>query len=167
MSGRTSSLSSLRDVDFPSTNHVEQTRASENEVVALSEYEALHRRLEEMTDELAATRKALAAAHRKNTTLRKEIDDIYDRASDADTIRKILVFWKDTTGRDDRTRLDLTGDRAKRIRWALKFWEPREVCLMVLGVMRNRWYVDHGKTDWKHILKDEGTAEDFLRMGRV
>jgi hypothetical protein len=119
-----------------------------------------------MGEELAATRKALAREHAQAQRLKRQLEDERNEGVDVKVVMTCLRYWIKVTGQPARTRIDLTTKRAQRTRWALKHWEPREVCLMFRGVLRDRWYVERGLTDIKHILKDEERAEHFLRLGR-
>lgn len=137
-------------------------------MVPYEEYEALHKTLEEMTDELSALRTQSASFARQVTRLKRELDDAYEQADDTEAIKKILVYWRDKTGRDKRTKIRMDGERAKRVRWARRKWKDREICLMVVGCMsgENSWWRDHDKTDIaEHILGSEDRAEQFLKAG--
>jgi hypothetical protein len=119
-----------------------------------------------MGEELAATRKALAREHATAKRLQRALEDERNEGIDVQVVMKCLRYWVKITGRPPKTRIDLTTRRAQRVRWALKHWEPREVCLMFRGVLMDQWYVEHGMSDIKHVLKDEERAEHFLRLGR-
>lgn len=153
--------------------------------IPFAEYEALHGNLEEMARELAATRTALTREHNANRRLQKKLEEIRELNADddaaknipnAETILTFLGWWRDQTGRPANTRIDLTTVRAALVRKALHkrscpadcaaHWSPQELCWMVKGILRDEWYVQHEKTDIKHLLKDESIAERFLKMGR-
>lgn len=42
-------------------------------------------------------------------------------------IKDLLEYWHKAVGRDGRTKLPLDGDRAKRVRWALKHFDASEI----------------------------------------
>lgn len=42
-------------------------------------------------------------------------------------VKDLLTYWHKSVGRDGRTKLPLDGDRAKRVRWALKHYTPEEI----------------------------------------
>lgn len=120
-------------------------------------------------EELAATRRALAAADRRATRLRRELDEERGQPDDLDeTVHTILVWWLKVTGRPTSTDIRMTTQRAKLVRRKLKHpkWSPHDVCVALGAVMKDPWYVRKGKTDVRHVLGDEERAEHFLRLGR-
>ena len=142
--------------------------------VPAAKYRVLVATLEEQMDECAALRKALARETRQVRTLQREIDDLLDQAADRDTVRTCLVYWRDRTGRDERTRIDLSTGRARHVRWIVRHepWGPRGFCVAVLGLMDTAWFVERGKTDVKHLctshgVYDEARFEELLCRGRA
>lgn len=127
--------------------------------------------LSESKENEAGIQKALRAANRENARLKRELDDYLEQSADAETVKQILDYWRKKVDKP-RARIDLTGNRAKLVRWALRKWSPREVCLMVVGLTVDPYYTKLGINDVKHMLAtkgvpDEERAEHFLELGRA
>lgn len=127
--------------------------------------------LAESKENEAGIQKALRAANRENARLKRELDDYLEQSADAETVKQILDYWRKKVDKP-RARIDLTGNRAKLVRWALRKWTPREVCLMVVGLTVDPYYTKLGISDVKHMLAtkgvpDEERAEHFLELGRA
>lgn len=145
---------------------MQAVNGTSTKTVPFEVYEELHGHYEEAIGELAATRRALSVEHARAVRLKRQLEDERNEGTDSQVVLKWLRWWRDETGRPQTTRIDLTTKRAHRTRWALKHWEPRELCYMVRGAMNDPWWASRGLTDVLDILKDERRAEKFLELGR-
>lgn len=139
--------------------------------VPLAAFRELEFTVSELEEKLECERRDKVSAHRRASAKQRELDDLLEQAADRETVLKVLGYWVKKTGRDpQRTKLPLSGERARVVRWLLRSWTEREVCIMVVGLMADAWHVQHGKTDLVHIAERKGKwseskATEFLEAG--
>jgi hypothetical protein len=170
------SAESARVIDFPVTHHVADPATGE--VLPAADVQA---RLGALYDEVAALTRALASAHRLNSTLRTQLDHAKERRAeeacdDADLVRDLVRFHYRQFGRKKKT-VPLSGLDAQIVIWLLNRVEmtARDVALMSVGFAANEFYREKGmvalmnccttKVDGKRI-KDEEKSFRFCMAGK-
>ena len=138
-----------------------------HKTVPLEEYEALHRTLEEISEELAESRSFAKGLTLKLRNVQRELDDLLEQSDDAEPVKTIIAFWKKVSGRRAVVRLD--GDRARVVRRMRRKWSDRDLCLMIVGYFRDEQFAysrRRGYTDLTDVFKFEDTMDKALDAGR-